>query len=120
MSAGKHNILVEKKVTFRKVFTLYSTYISEGNVGNVPIDLTSATVAAKIRKKVTDSSVVATFTCALMTDGTDGAFKIELSAAQTAALSGFDVGVYDVLVTFPSGDVVKYIEGTVVLDKTVT
>jgi hypothetical protein len=119
MAAGKYNIIIEKKATFRKVFTLYTTYLGEGNAGNVPLNLENASITAKIKKKETDASAVITFTSGLVSDGTDGKFKIELSAAQTAALA-FEVGVYDVLVTFPTGDVVKYVEGNVVLDKTVS
>lgn len=118
MSAGKYNIEIEKKATFTRDFTLYSTYISAGNAGNVKLDLTGATVAAKIKRKASDAAALATFSTAVV-DAEEGIFRISLSAAQTAALN-FDVGVYDVLITFPSGVVEKFIEGNVVLGKTVT
>lgn len=118
MSAGKYNIEIEKKATFSRDFVVYSTYISAGNVGNVPLDLTGATVSAKIKRKVTDSAALISFTAAVV-DAAAGTFRLSLTAAQTASLA-FDVGVYDVLITFPSGTVVKFIEGNVVLGKTVS
>lgn len=118
MSAGKYNIEIEKKATYTRDFVLYSTYISAGNVGNVPIDLTGASVAAKIKRRAGDATALISFT-AVVVDAENGVFRLSLTAAQTAALA-FDVGVYDVLITFPSGNVEKFIEGNVVLGKTVT
>lgn len=118
MAAAKHNIIIEKKATFTKDFQLFSTYLGKDNVGNVAINLTGATVACKIKKKITDSAAVITMDTAIV-NALQGRFRISLSAAQTASLS-FDTGVYDILVTFPSGTVEKFIEGTVVLDRTVS
>lgn len=116
MEAGKFNMLIEKKATFRQDFTIFNTYDEKTNTGTV-MDLTGVTVSAKIKLKIADSSPVLTFTTSLVTDGSDGVIRLELSAAQTSSIA-WAQAVYDVLLTFPSGDVWKYIEGTINVSKT--
>ena len=118
MAAGKYNIIIQKKATFARKFKIYTTYVAEGSADNVPVDLTGCTVSSKIKRKVDDTSAIITFDTAV-TDAENGEFELRLTAAQTASLS-FDRGVYDVLVTYADTTVDKVLEGTVVLDRTVT
>lgn len=115
MEAGKFNILIEKKATFRQDFFLYSQYDKITATGTA-IDLTGVTVTSKIKQRVTDSTAILTFTTYVV-DAVAGHIRIELSPAQTASI-GWTSGVYDVLLSFPSGDVVKYIEGNVTISRT--
>lgn len=115
MEAGKFNILIEKKATFRQDFFLYSQYDKIAGTGTA-IDLTGATVSAKIKQRETDTSAILTFNANVIS-AADGQIRIELTPAQTASI-GWTSGIYDILVTFPSGDVVKYIEGNVTISRT--
>lgn len=115
MSAGKYNIEIEKKATFAKTLQLFSTYLGAGNAGNVPLNLTGATVTAAIKKSINDAAIKIAFTCTIV-DASLGKFKIELSAAQTAALD-IDKGVWDVRVVFASGAAERPVEGNVVVSK---
>lgn len=115
MSAGKYNIEVEKKATFSKTLQLFSTYISAGNVDNVPLNLTGATITAAIKRSINDAAIKIAFTCTIV-DAALGKFNISLSAAQTAALD-IDKGVWDVRIVFPSGAAERPVEGTVAVSK---
>jgi hypothetical protein len=128
MAAGKRNIVIEKKATFRQVDVLYSGTPTKLNptaadvaqdVADdvlVPVDLTGATVSAKVKRQASDASPVIAMTAAV-TDAAGGEYTLSLTASQTASLA-ISQGVYDVLVTFPSGEALKVIEGTVRVDAT--
>lgn len=128
MSAGKRNIIIEKKATFNKTDVLYSGKPSKLNptpadialdIENdvlVPVNLTGATVVAKMKKNIGDSTPVITFTTSIV-DAVNGKYSFSLTAAQTASLS-VDTGVYDVLITLASNQVIKVVEGNVRVDRT--
>lgn len=115
MSAGKLNIEIEKKATFRKVLTLFSAYFGEGSSENVPLNITGATIEAAIKVTVNDVSPAAVFDVTLIS-GTNGQFSISMSPADTEALS-ISKGVYDVLVTLSDGTALRVIEGSVFVTK---
>ena len=115
MSAGKYNIEIEKKATYNKVFTYYSTFVADGDAGNVVYDLTGCTIVAAIKKAITDTSTILSFTTSIV-DAEAGKFSISLSPAQTSSIA-FDKGVYDIRVTFPGGDSFRVLEGNVVVSK---
>jgi hypothetical protein len=122
------------------VFNLTGDYaIAQGSDLSLPIvlqvssgvawDLTAATIAAKIRRKFSDSVALQVLTVTV-TDAVNGAFKITLTAAETAALSisttaqnpndrRVSLGVYDIEVT-DAGIVTRVLEGTVELSQEAT
>lgn len=128
MAAGKMNIIIQKKATFNKTLVLYSGTPTKLNptpadiqldIDNdvlVPIDLTGATITAKMKKNIGDSTSLITFTTSIV-DAVAGKWSFSLSAAQTASIA-VDNGVYDVLVTYPSTVVDKILEGNVRIDRT--
>lgn len=78
-----------------------------------PYDYSSHTFEAKIRTDYNEEASIVDFTVAFATDGTDGKFRVSLTAAQTAALD-FDNAVYDIEVT--SGSTVwKESRGKIIL-----
>jgi hypothetical protein len=96
---------------------------------NAPIDLTGATVEAKVRDNFgTTSNVLATFTAAI-TDAPNGQATISLTAAQTAALvapAGTQdaarlaaIGFWDLEFT-EGGFTYRYAQGNVTLSREVT
>lgn len=128
MAAGKRNIIIEKKATFNKTDAVYSGKPSKLNptpadialdITNavlVPVNLTGATISAKLKRNINDTTPVIGFTTAIV-DAANGKYSFSLTAAQTASLS-IDTGVYDVLITLASGQVIKVVEGNVRVDRT--
>lgn len=117
MQAGKHNLLINKKASFKEPLTLYSTYDSVAKTGT-PIDLTGATVVSKVKAKAGDTAVLVTFTCTVV-DGPNGKITLGLTDSQTSSLA-FTKGLYDVLVTDSTGFVTRYLEGNVVVSANIS
>ena len=118
MEAGKQNLIINKKASFRYDFYILSSYDktkAPDDAAQVAVDLTGCTIVAKAKKNITDTSNLFSFTATIPTP-LKGHCRLELTAAQTSSMS-WESGVWDVFVTFPSADVVKYLEGTLVLDK---
>ena len=118
MEAGKQNLIVNKKASFRFDFYVLSAYnkaLPVDDVGQTPVDLTGCTIIAKAKKFITDTSNLFSFTATIPTPA-KGHCRLELTAAQTASMV-WDTGFWDVFITFPSGDVIKYLQGTITLDK---
>jgi len=121
MEAGKLNIIINKKATFRQRVYLLQTYdplLPVDDPLQVPVDLTNAVATAKVKKKITDTAIVIALD-ATIPEPTKGYVDLYLSPAQTSSLN-FETGVWDLFIAFGLGDVVKYLEGSVVLDKAVT
>lgn len=118
MEAGKQNLIINKKASFRFDFYVLSKYDSAfppDSSEQTPVNLTGCSIVAKAKRKISDTSNLFSFTASIPTPA-KGHCRLELTAAQTSAMA-WDTGVWDVFITFPSGDVVKYLEGTLVLDK---
>jgi hypothetical protein len=121
MEAGKQNLIINKKASFRFDFYILEVYDRTKPVvdaAQVPVNLTGCTIAAKAKRRIGDTANLFSFTASIPTPA-KGHCRLELTAAQTAAMA-WDTGVWDVFVTFPGGDVVKYLEGNLVLDKAAT
>lgn len=106
MQAGKQNLLINKKASFKfdfYVLTTYNPLLSPDNAGQVATDLTGCTIVAKAKKKFADTTNLFSFT-ATIPEPLKGHCSLTLSAAQTAAME-WETGVWDVLITFPNGDV---------------
>jgi len=118
MEAGKQNLIINKKASFRFDFYLLSVYnpaLPPDYTGQTPINLTGCTINAKAKRNYSETSTLFTFTATIPTPA-KGHCRLELTAEQTSSMA-WDTGVWDVFITFPSGDVVKYLEGTLKLDK---
>lgn len=124
------------------VFNLTSDYaIAQGGTWTVALvvyrstgvvwDLSTGptTVAAKIRRKFSDSAAVQAITCTI-TDAPNGAISMSLTAVETAALTisttaqnpdtrRVSLGVYDVELT-EAAVVTRILEGTVELSQEAT
>lgn len=118
MEAGKKNLIINKKASFRFDFYVLSAYnpsLPPGDDAQTAVDLTGCSIVAKAKRKISDNANLFTFTATIPTPA-KGHCRLELTAAQTASMV-WDTGVWDVFITFPSGDVTKYLEGTLTLDK---
>lgn len=80
MSAGRYDTVVEQGATFSRV----CTWKTSSGVG---IDLTSYTLTGKIKKKITDTNELLSFTITKANQGSyPGQFTISLTSTQTASL----------------------------------
>lgn len=83
MSAGKYDFTIEQGATF-------SLQVTWKDSTGTPINLTGYTISGKLKKKVTDSASLASFTCTPANQGTSpGVFTISLSATTTSSLPVF-------------------------------
>lgn len=98
----------------------FSVVISSGPVGGpyTPVDLTGCTVAAQIRDTAIAAQPAATITCAI-TDAAAGKVTLSMAPAVTATLTA-GKKVWDMEVTFPSGDKYTYLKGDVTVTTDVT
>lgn len=84
MSAGKLNITIEQGTDFNRTFKITDRTTGEA------VDLTGESFAGMIRKKASDVSPLASFTCSLLDqteDETKGTFQVSLSATTSSAIT---------------------------------
>lgn len=123
MPAANYDILIEQGASF----SFSGKIQDEAGVG---IDLTGAAMAAVVRRDTSDPNILATFVCTLANQLTNkGEFTVSLNATGTAAIetlqSGGAVrtityGSWDLLVTYPSGTKVRYLQGVARISPRVT
>ena len=89
--------------------------------GGLPVDLTGWTIKAEIRASRGAPTVIETFTCTLSPTPEDGTLTISLSDTETAGLPiGAAIGVWDLQMTSPTGDVKTFLTGSVEVTQDVT
>lgn len=118
MAAGKFNDIIEKKATYRRSFQLFRSFVEIGSDDNVPVDLSglsSSDVLCKLRKKLTDTSALISFTTSIV-DPANGIIEISLTAAQTSSLN-FDNAAWDLFVVWSPSETEKFLEGNMTLIK---
>jgi hypothetical protein len=123
--SSEYNITLIEGSTFDRVVTLTD------QASSAAIDISGATITAKIKPDYASTTTLATFTCSLVNDGTDGKFRMYMSAQTTAALTdnwegaqkSRDVpryGVYDLKISWDTDTVKQYLYGTVTLSREVS
>ena len=78
MAAGRYDFVIEQGATFSRQITWKDTT-------GAAVNLTGYTIAAKVRRKTSDSQPVIALTCTV-TNAANGQFTISLTATQTAGL----------------------------------
>ena len=108
-----YDITINQGATYQLVVTW--------NVSGSPVDLTGYTAALQARYNVDASTTFISLTSGsgLTLGGALGTITVDLTAAQTAALTCF-YGVYDLELTAPDGTVTRLLQGTVTVSKEVT
>ena len=86
-----------------------------------PMGFSGVTARMQIRQLQKSTTVLMTLTTenGRITLGPDGMIKLEISAADTAAIT-FAGGVYDLEIVFPSGYVRRFMEGNIIVSGEVT
>lgn len=120
MSAGKLDLFLEQRVTWRLPLLWRQPSPDGGTTPGEPYDLSGARAAMQIRT-IVGGKLLAEISDGdgIVLGGIDGTLNLTLSAAKTAAVE-VENAVYDLVVTFPSNDVVRVLEGNVYCDLAVT
>ena len=111
MAVYVSNLTVNTGTTFSQIFTLESADT------NSATDLTGFTATAQMRKHPGSSSAT-DFTTSII-NATAGRIRVGLTTSQTSILKPGRF-MYDVLVTDPSGEVTRVLEGSVLVREGVT
>ena len=112
MAVYVSNLTVNAGTTFSQVFNLESTS------SNAATDITGYSVAAQMRKHAGATTTAAKFTSTI-DNASQGKIRVGLSTTDTAGLKEGRY-VYDVLITDPTGEVTRVVEGSVLVRAGVT
>lgn len=107
--AARYNIKIEQGATYTRTFQLKNKETQE------ILDLTGCTARMQIRLKVKDANILHSLTTengGIEIEVLTGKISILISAEDTA-LFEFKTGVYDLEVVYPTGVVVRLLEGGV-------
>lgn len=112
MQPGKLNLLVPQGSTYTKVFTWKS-----GTPTATPVDLTGMTFQSKAKHVATGAMLVLSEYITI-TDAVNGVFQLKLPATFTDSLSS--TYAYDIEVVDIAGDILRLVEGILVINVGVT
>jgi hypothetical protein len=120
MSAGVLDITIEQGATF----SLNATLTEDGII---PVDLTGYSGRGSVKKKATDTVVLATFTVTVLPPQTEGVVHIEIPADMTASIVTTGASykdrlqaVYDIELFNNADDVIRFLNGKALISPEVT
>lgn len=111
----KHDLYIFKGATFDYLF------IWKDEAGAL-VNLTGYTARMHMREKIESTAPFMSFTTSdssIVLGGAAGTIKLKASAAATSAVT-VKQGVYDLELVAPNGDVVRFLEGLVIISDEVT
>ncbi len=118
MPAAKLDLIIEQGATFR-----HTLFVKAGKGADAPpADLTDCTARMQIRSDIDSPDVEIELTTEndrITITPLEGRIDLLISDEDTAALS-FEVGVHDIELEYPNGDVKRAVQGKVVLSREVT
>jgi hypothetical protein len=88
----------------------------------LPVDLTGCTAIAQIRSKIDSPNVLLELSTAnggIVLGGATGSITMHISPIVTKSLT-WKLGVYDLLITFTDGTVLRKLNGSVIVSQSVT
>ena len=113
--ASMHNFTCDQGATFSREIILKDS-------GGTVIDITGATAEMDVREKVNSTTTLVELSTSngrIVVDGPNGKLTLTIAAADTALLTTL-CAVYDLKITYISGEVARLLEGTFTLDLEVT
>ncbi|MDE0724799.1 MAG: hypothetical protein OSB62_08915 [Alphaproteobacteria bacterium] len=116
MTAANHPFTIEQGATFKSELTFTDS-------NNAVVDLTGYAIRMQARIKASSPETVLNLSVGAgitITDAGGGLFEIEISATDTAALTGGQVLVYDLELETPTGHVTRLLEGKIMISPEVT
>lgn len=112
--AGKLNLYIEQGATFQ-IPIVYKE-------DDAPVNLTGAIVKSQFREKVSHNTPLISLgsdSGGIVLDGPNGKITMTITAAQTGALKVY-AGVWDMIVTFTNGEVIRILNGSFEVSRGVT
>ena len=118
---GTYDLCISQGATYAKVFTWIAYPTPDSPVGSVPtpVDLTGYTAAMQIRAFPLATGVLYDASPNLTLGGVAGTISLSIPAATTEGFTWWS-GVYDLLLTNPSGNVTRFLSGSVTVSPGVT
>lgn len=89
----------------------------------VPVDLTGASALMHVRAKPDSPDILLTLSTAngrILLGGTAGTIALLMTDEDTALITGWKAGVYDLKLTFADGTSIYFVEGSITADYKVT
>lgn len=116
-----YGLCIQQNADFDRTFTwtAYTTTPSTAGGEPQPVDLTGWTASMQIRAFPLASSVLYDASSNITLGGTAGTISLAIPGATTAGFSWWS-GVYDLLLTNPSGAVTRFLSGSVTVSPGVT
>lgn len=123
MSCGtpQYNLCIQQNATFTRVF-IWTTYTTTpGTAGGQPqpVNLTGYTAAMQIRAFPLSPTVLYDASDDITLGGEAGTIALDIPASATEGFTWFS-GVYDLILTDPSGNVTRLLGGAVTVSPGVT
>lgn len=111
---GTYNLQIYQGATFRQIFTWLSSVCHTTTAGSqeMPVDLTGYTAAMQIRAFALSPTVEYDASNNLTLGGPLGTITLLIPSSETEDFIWW-AGVYDILLTDPSGTVTAFLTGTV-------
>jgi hypothetical protein len=119
---GAYDFCINQYATYTRVFTwLAGTCCGQGTVGAqpAPVDLTGYTAALQIRAYPLSATVLYDASSDLVLGSTAGTITLTIPASATETFTWWN-GVYDLLLTDPSGNATRLLQGSVTVSPAVT
>lgn len=117
--SGKKDLTIQQGATFR--FTFEFDQIDKNN-NQVPVDLSEATAKMQIRPNARSETIFLDLGAKgyiTIPDPMNGVVEIHVPASETELLD-FSSAVYDIELEFPMDDVIRLLEGRILLSYGVT
>lgn len=115
MQTGKLDLTGELSIKQGGSYSLPFTFVQSNHL---PVNFEGCTAQAQIRRRYSDENETA-FAVTFDADRTSGKLTLSLTSAQTAALEAANF-VWDLFITFDTGQVWAAMEGTVAVKARVT
>ena len=116
MTAFKQNLKIDQGASFSQLVTWMA-----GDPA-VAVDLTGCSALAQVRAKIDDATVLHEFSSAtggIAMGGATGTIELVMTDEETAAAT-WRAGVYDLLISFPSGSKRRLMYGSITITPGVT
>lgn len=115
--AVTYNLTIEQGATWRP-----DPFVMRDKQTQTPLDLTGCIARMHIRNRLSSPDIILALTTEngrITLGGTAGTIALYISDEDTALLD-FSNAVYDIELEYPNGDVVRFMQGAVLLSKEVT
>jgi hypothetical protein len=119
---AQYDLCIQQGATFNQLFTWSTLPASGSAVGTdtTPVNLTGYSASLQIRPFPLSTTLLYDASANITLGGAAGTITLSIPAGTTEGFSTWWSGVYDLLLTDPSGNVTRLLAGTVTVSPGVT